>query len=59
MLGPADVVAFINAAEPPVAEVNGPYPIADFLEADGTLLKRIRRNGSRVFRRIVRRWSPA
>ena len=38
---PADVVAFINAAEQHAAEVNGPYPIVDFLEADGMLLKRI------------------
>jgi hypothetical protein len=39
--GPADVGAFINAAEQHVSEVNGPYPIVDFLEADGMLLKRI------------------
>ena len=32
--GPADVGAFINAAEQHVSEVNGPYPIVDFLEAN-------------------------
>lgn len=36
-----DVVAFIDAAEQYVAEVDRPNPVADFLEADGVLLEGI------------------
>ena len=37
-----DVVAFIDAGEEDVAEVDGPDPIVDFLEADNLLLERVR-----------------
>ena len=40
-LGPDDVVAFVDASEQDLAEVNGPDAIVDFLEADGMLLQRI------------------
>ena len=40
-LGPDDVVALVDASEQDVAEVNGPDPIVDFLEADGMLLERV------------------
>jgi hypothetical protein len=39
LLRPDDVVAFIDAAEQDVAEVNRPNPIVDFLEAHGMLLQ--------------------
>ena len=38
-LGPDDVVAFVDASEQDVAEVNGPDPIVDFLETDWMLLQ--------------------
>jgi len=40
-LGPDDVVAFVDAAEQHVAEMNRPDPVVDFLEADGMLLQRM------------------
>jgi hypothetical protein len=38
---PDNVVAFIDAAEQHVAEMNRPTPVVDLLEADGVLLQRI------------------
>jgi len=40
-LGPDDVVAFVNASEQDVAEVNGPDAVVDLLEADRVLLERV------------------
>ena len=37
-----EVVAFIDAGEEDVAEVDGPDPIIDFLEAEDVLLERVR-----------------
>jgi hypothetical protein len=56
LLRPDDVVAFIDAAEQDVAEVNRPNPIVDFLEAHGMLLQGVgekeqpllQANGARV-----------
>ena len=39
LLGPDDVVAFVDASEQDVAEVNGPDPVAGLLETDGMLLQ--------------------
>jgi hypothetical protein len=36
--GPDDVVAFVDAAEQHVAEVNRPDAVVDLLEADGVRL---------------------
>jgi hypothetical protein len=41
-LGPDDVVAFVDAAEKDVAEVNRPDAVVDLLEPDGVLLQGIR-----------------
>ena len=35
-----DIVAFVDARQEDVAEVDGPYPIIDLLEADDVLLER-------------------
>jgi hypothetical protein len=39
--GPDDVVAFIDAPQEDVAEVNRPEPVVDLFEVDGMLLERI------------------
>ncbi len=41
LLGSDDGVAFVDAAEQHVTEMNRPDPVVDFLEADGVLLQRI------------------
>ena len=41
LLGSDDVVAFVDAAQQHVAEVNRPDPVVDLLEADGVLLERV------------------
>ena len=41
LLGSDDVIAFVDAAEQHVTEMNRPDPVVDFLEADGVLLQRI------------------
>ena len=40
-LGPDDVIAFVDASEQHVAEVNGPDAVGDLLEADKVLLERV------------------
>ena len=40
-LGPDDVVAFIDASEQDVAEMNGPDSVIDLLEPHRVLLQRI------------------
>ena len=52
-LGPDDVVAFVDASEQDLAEVNGPDAIVDFLEADGCCCSALERKSSRFFRRMV------
>jgi hypothetical protein len=43
-----DVVAFIDAGQEDAAEVDGPDPVLDFLEADDLLLERVRDETSRL-----------
>jgi Phage integrase family len=63
-LGPDDVVAFVDASEQDLAEVNGPDAIVDFLEADGMLLQRIGEEEHEVQlsanadAALARRWTP-
>jgi len=41
-LGPDEIVAFIDASEEDVAEVNGPDAVVDLLQAHGMLLECVR-----------------
>ena len=41
MLGPDDVIPFVDPSQEHLAEVDRPDPVVDLLEADGVLLERV------------------